>query len=260
MESGFHRHLGRGAQPLGPGEKGDSLIPLRDSARSRTFPVVNLALIILTAFVFIKELGLSQTGLTRLYAVYAVNPAKVVWAVGNFASNPTAAARVLGTLVTAIFLHGGWLHLGGNMLYLWVFGDNVEDRLGHARYLLLYLAAGVTGFVVHSFLLATSTVPTIGASGAIAGVLGAYIILSPRARITTLIFLGIFIQILDVPAFVFLIVWFGMQLLSGVAALGQPGSAQTVAWWAHVGGFASGAVLGLVLRRRQRPPRAWDMP
>ncbi|MHB0885900.1 MAG: rhomboid family intramembrane serine protease [Bacillota bacterium] len=236
------------------------MIPLRDSARSRSFPVVNLGLILLTGFVFIRELGLSQVGLTRLYAVYAVNPAKVVWAVGHFASNPTTAVRVLGTLVTAIFLHGGWLHLGGNLLYLWVFGDNVEDRLGHLRYLLLYLTAGVAGFLTHSFLVAPATVPTIGASGAIAGVLGAYIILFPRARVTTLIFLGIFIQILEVPAFVFLIVWFGMQLLSGVASLGQPGTAETVAWWAHVGGFASGLLLGLLLRRRPRPPRAWDRP
>lgn len=236
------------------------MIPLRDSARPRSFPVVNVGLIGLSALIFVKELSLTQAGLSRLYAVYAVNPAKVAWAVGHLTTNPAAAPNALLTLVTATFLHGGWLHLGGNMLYLWVFGDNVEDRLGHIRYLLLYLAAGVAGFITHSLLVAPSTTPTLGASGAIAGVLGAYIILFPRARVTTLIALGIFFQLVDVPAFVFLIVWFGMQLLSGVASLAEPGMAETVAWWAHVGGFATGIVLGLLLRRRPRPPRPWDRP
>lgn len=236
------------------------MIPLRDSLRSRRFPVVNLGLIGLSGFVFVKELSLSQAELSRLFAAYAVNPAEVAWALRHLSSEPATAWGALRTLITATFLHGGWLHLGGNMLYLWVFGDNVEDSLGHLRYLALYIAAGAVGFAAHSLLVAPATTPTLGASGAIAGVLGAYIVLFPENRVLTLIALGVFFQLVEVPAFVFLIVWFGMQLLSGVASLSEPGTANTVAWWAHVGGFATGIVLGIIFRQRRRPVGYWDIP
>jgi membrane associated rhomboid family serine protease len=154
--------------------------------------------------------------------------------------------RSLGGLltpVTAMFLHGGWLHVLGNMLFLHVFGDNVEDRLGHGAYLLFYLACGVISFAAQIASLPASAVPTLGASGAIAGVLGAYFLLFPRARVVTLLPIFIFFTVVEIPAVVFLGLWFLIQFLSGAATLGRPASAGGVAWWAHVGGFLAGMLL-----------------
>jgi membrane associated rhomboid family serine protease len=158
-------------------------------------------------------------------------------------------------VVTAMFLHGGWLHLGGNMLFLWIFGDNVEDRLGRLGFLLFYLAAGVAATALQIVLNPTSLVPTLGASGAIAGVLGAYVVLYPRAQVLTLVPLGLFMTTLRVPAVLYLLIWFGLQALQGVSSLATA-RADTggVAWWAHVGGFALGVVVGAVLRLGRRPP------
>ena len=144
----------------------------------------------------------------------------------------------------SMFLHGGWLHLGGNMLYLYIFGDNVEDRVGHAKYLLFYILVGFAGTILHAYLNADSDLPMIGASGAIAGVMGGYIMMYPRARVATLIFIIFFVQVIWLPATVVLGLWFVMQLFSGVMSLGAD-AAQTggTAWWAHVGGFLSGAAL-----------------
>ncbi len=152
------------------------------------------------------------------------------------------------TPVFAMFLHGGWLHLIGNMLYLYIFGDNVEDMLGRGRYLAFYLACGVTSFLVQILFASRSMVPNVGASGAIAGVLGAYFILFPRARVLTLIPLFVFFPLVEIPAFFFLGIWFLIQFLSGAASLGQS-SAFTggVAWWAHIGGFVAGIVLLKIL-------------
>lgn len=145
-------------------------------------------------------------------------------------------------LLTSIFLHGSWAHLGGNMLYLWIFGDNVEDVMGHGRFLAFYLITGMIAGLAHVATSPSSTVPLIGASGAIAGVLGAYVILYPRARILSLLILGIFVRLAELPAVLVLSLWFVLQLLSGVVALGAPGIA-TVAWWAHIGGFLAGILL-----------------
>jgi membrane associated rhomboid family serine protease len=150
-------------------------------------------------------------------------------------------------LLTSTFLHGGLLHLLGNMLYLWVFGDNVEDRLGHGGYLLFYLAAGAAGSIAHIISNPQSTIPTIGASGAIAGILGAYLLFFPRARVLTLIPIGFFITTAYVPAPLFLFIWFILQVIN-VSFAGLTAGAQTVAWWAHIGGFVFGFIF--VLQRR----------
>jgi len=157
---------------------------------------------------------------------------------------------------TAMFLHANLLHLASNVWFLWIFGDNVEDRLGHGRYLLFYLLCGVVSFLVHGFSAPRSAIPALGASGAISGVLGAYLILFPGARVLTLIPIVIIPWFVEVPALVFIGVWFLLQFLYGTqAAVAQPG----VAWWAHIGGFIAGVVLCLVLRRPAPPPppRRW---
>jgi membrane associated rhomboid family serine protease len=158
-----------------------------------------------------------------------------------------------------MFLHGGWAHFLGNMLFLWVFGDNVEDRLGHVRYLLFYLLAGYVATFAHAWAGPLSTVPAIGASGAISGVLGAYLFLHPKARIVTVFWFLFFIRLIEVPAWVYLPIWFLLQLFSGVSSLGaaEDAAAGGVAWWAHIGGFVAGPVLLLLLggwRRRGPEP------
>jgi rhomboid family protein len=153
-------------------------------------------------------------------------------------------------LVTANFLHGGWAHIIGNMWFLGVFGDNVEDRLGHVRFLLFYLVCGACSMLIQGWVLPGSRVPSIGASGAIAGVLGGYLVLYPGARVLTLVFLFL----IDLPAVVFLGIWFLMQLASGAASLSPAaGAAAGVAWWAHVGGFVVGMALSVLLRKDQEP-------
>jgi len=155
-------------------------------------------------------------------------------------------------LVTSMFLHGGWLHVGGNMLYLWIFGDNVEDRLGHVRFLFFYLVCGVAAGMAHVLANPHSSAPTIGASGAIAGVLGAYFFLYPRARVLTLLPLGFYFQIIEVPALFFLGFWLLIQSVSGLASLAVRGEmVGGIAWWAHIGGFVAGAALGQLLKRRE---------
>ena len=161
------------------------------------------------------------------------------------------------TLITSQFLHGGWLHLLGNLLFLWIFGNNVEDRLGRFRFLLFYLVGGAVAGLTQVAIDPDSTIPTIGASGAIAATLGAYLVLFPRARITSLVFLGFFYQLIDVPAVIVLVFWFALQLIDGLASIGVTDTAGGgVAFFAHIGGFVFGAVVGLVLNAvgRRRGP------
>jgi membrane associated rhomboid family serine protease len=148
-----------------------------------------------------------------------------------------------------MFLHGSWMHLGGNMLYLWVFGDNVEDAMGHAGFLVFYLLTGTLAGLAHVVTHAASSTPLVGASGAIAGVLGAYFVLYPRARILSLVFVVFLIRLVELPASLVLLLWFVLQVFQGVAALAAP-HVETVAWWAHVGGFVAGAVLVPLFVRR----------
>ena len=226
------------------------MIPIRDTVKSRTVPFVNYALIAACGAVFLYELSLGGRRLDHFLRVMAVTPTAIAATVfhGYFAFHP------VWTLVASMFLHAGWMHLLGNMLYLYIFGNSVEGRLGHAGYLVFYLLAGVGAALVEVYFDRESSVPLLGASGAIAGVLGAYFILFPRAWVLTAIPLFVFFPVVEVPAFLFLGFWFLMQFLQGTFS--QVGSAAGggVAWWAHAGGFVIGAVLlpFFLLARRRR--------
>jgi membrane associated rhomboid family serine protease len=238
------------------------VIPLKDDVPSRTFPVVNLSLIAINVLLFIFELGLGERLEGFLYQAAVVpvlftgrdhSLSAVELLLGSV--SPWLGARVL----LSLFLHGGWAHLLGNMLYLWIFGDNVEDRMGHFRYLVFYLLCGWAATFTHIWAQPASRMPSIGASGAIAGVLGAYVSLYPRARVVTLIPLGIIFPLVQVPAVFFLGIWFLQQFLAGtwtlVARTSETGG---VAWWAHIGGFAAGFLLVALFQRPQRRPKARD--
>ena len=226
------------------------MIPFRDNIPSRTVPIINILLIVLNVLVFIFELTLSPRELDRLIAALGVVPAYVyAW--------PRLHDSVVALVIpffTSMFLHGGWLHLIGNMWYLWIFGDNVEDRLGHFRYLIFYLLCGIGAGLVQTVFSGPSRVPSIGASGAIAGVLGAYVISYPWAKVLTLVPIFIFIQIIEIPAILVLGFWFVMQFFYGTASLAVSSTANTggVAWWAHVGGFIIGILLIGIMARRPR--------
>jgi membrane associated rhomboid family serine protease len=228
------------------------LIPLRDDTRRTGTPVINLLLIAANAILFFYELSLGP----RLEA-FVMSTAFVPARLTAGGLGPADLGLGLESGLLSMFLHGGWAHFLGNMLFLWIFGDNVEDRLGHVRYLIFYLLAGYAATFAHLWFNPGSAVPAIGASGAISGVLGAYLLLYPKARIQTLIFFGFFARFTMVPAWVFLPFWFLIQLVSGVASLGVP-NAETgggVAFFAHIGGFVAGPVLLLLLGGGRRPAR-----
>jgi len=220
------------------------LIPLRDDNPTTLWPIITVALIIANAAVFFYELSLLSYGpktLDTFIYQMGIVPASIL----------RGHIRGTGgylTAVTSMFLHGGWMHLIGNMLYLWIFGNNIEDSMGHLRFIFFYLIAGLAAAATHIALNPASTVPTIGASGAVSGVLGAYLILFPHARIQTLVTLGFFIRIIYLPAWVLLVFWIGLQLLSQTLAPMAGG----VAYGAHIGGFAAGLILIPVFRKYQR--------
>jgi membrane associated rhomboid family serine protease len=225
------------------------VLPLSDHNPSRTTPFVNVVLIAANIFMFFWELSLGPKLEPALFDV-AFIPARFWYA-------PLAPLNVVGMFIS-MFLHGGWLHLGGNMLYLWIFGDNIEDRLGHFRYLIFYLLCGIVATLAHAFFNPGSRMPSIGASGAIAGVLGAYLLLFPRAQVTTLIPIFFFITIREIPAVIVLGLWFVLQLFTGVASLGVADAANRggVAYFAHIGGFVAGmALVALMGGMRRRPPQ-----
>jgi len=220
------------------------MIPLRDTVRSNTIPVVNYLLIVLNGAVFFFELSLGRH-LDTFILHHGLVPARFTGVMQSGGLHLSAFVPVF----TSMFLHGGWLHLLGNMLFLYIFGDNVEDRFGHFRYLAFYLVAGVAAAATQVYFNPDSEMPMVGASGAIAGVLGAYVFLFPTARVVTLIPIFFFFQIVELPAYLFLGIWFALQMVSGLLSLGIGGDAGGVAWWAHVGGFAAGAVLFPFLRK-----------
>ena len=225
------------------------MIPIRDTIPSRSIAWVTRALLVANVVAFALELR-RGSGLESFVYRYGVVPSHwIISAPSDFLDWP----QLFLTLITAQFLHGGFFHLGANMLYLWIFGDNVEDRLGHVRFLCLYLGGGVAASVAHILLSSTSRVPMIGASGAIAGVLGAYLLLFPAAKIVTLVPFGFFMQVMEVPAFLFLGLWFLLQWFQGLMAIGQVADVGGVAFFAHVGGFISG-ILGVSI---MRPSRRW---
>ena len=221
------------------------MIPLRDANPTRRTPVVTLAFIVACFVVFAWELGLqatSEASLNAFVTEWGVVPAELLaaWGAGQFVSQETA------TLVSSQFLHGGWLHLLGNVLYLWIFGNNIEDRLGRVLFMVFYLGGGVVAGLTQTAIDPDSTIPLIGASGAIAATLGAYFVLFPGARITTLVFLGFFYQLIEVPAIIVLGFWFLLQLLDGIGSLGMEAGAG-VAFFAHIGGFVGGALVAWLL-------------
>ncbi len=221
------------------------MIPLRDANPSRTIPVVNYILIAVNAIVFFIELSHGRN-LDQFIVHYSVIPARFMHDI----SSGQIDASTIVPFFTSMFLHGGWLHLIGNMLFLYIFGDNVEDQFGHLKYLFFYVVAGFAAAMTQVYVNAASHAPMIGASGAIAGVLGAYVLMFPTARVATLIPIFFFFQIVELPAFVFLGLWFLMQILSGILSLGIGGDAGGVAWWAHIGGFGAGAVMLPFLKKR----------
>jgi membrane associated rhomboid family serine protease len=221
------------------------MIPLKDRNPTKLFPYVNIAIIAINVCVFAYEVSLGS-GIEGLIQSLAVIPADITSSMTGHAFS----LRPFRGMFTSMFLHAGWLHLGGNMLYLWVFGDNIEDKLGHARYVIFYLVCGLISSGLYIYVDPHSTVPTIGASGAISGVLGAYLLLFPKARVLTVIPIFIFLQFIELPALIVLGFWFVLQFFSGLASLGyQTAEAGGIAWWAHIGGFVSGFILILPMRK-----------
>jgi len=220
------------------------MFPLRDSIPSSRVPLVNVTIILACVAVFLFELTLGR-GLERFLMAAAFVPARL------FSPEAYDAGLLFNaqTIVTSMFLHGGWFHLIGNMWFLWVFGDNVEDAVGHVGYLFFYVFCGAAAALGQAAVSPSSTVPMVGASGAIAGVLGAYLVWFPWARIKTFLFLGIFFTMTELPAPVFLVLWFVVQFFSGTMSLATAGAASGgVAWFAHIGGFVAGVVLAIWLR------------
>lgn len=223
------------------------MFPIRDSNRSRRVPVVNYTLIAVNVLSFLFVTSLGTRGFDSFLGSFGVVPARLS------ISQPLSAL----TLFTSMFLHGGWFHLLSNMWILFIFGDNVEDQMGSGRYLVFYLIAGTVAGLAHVVSSPNSNIPTVGASGAIAGVLGAYFILFPRARVTTFIPLFFLPWFIDVPAIVFIGIWFLSQLSQGLLSLGAIGDFGGIAFWAHIGGFLFGLLTVRAFVARPQTPRLW---
>jgi membrane associated rhomboid family serine protease len=226
------------------------LIPIRDTIRSETYPIVNYVLIALNILAFLVEQSQGRN-INEFIYTYGLVPARysMPWISAQFTSGQQVIA-----FFAFMFLHGGFFHLLGNMWFLYIFGDNVEDRLGHFRYLAFYLLCGLASGISHLILNWTSQIPTIGASGAIAGVMGAYFILYPRAKVLTLVPIFFFLYFIKIPAFLFLGFWIFFQFLSATTSSAQTGG---IAWWAHVSGFIFGVIfLKLFQRLPGIPPRS----
>ena len=231
------------------------MIPLKAENLRRTVAIVNLLLIAVNIAVFLYQVSLPRRTQASLIADFGVVPARAALAIKN---PPRYTAAAVIPLVTSMFLHGGWLHLLGNMLFLWVFGASVEDRFGHFGYLAFYMFSGLAAGITHIIVNWGSRVPSIGASGAISGVMGAYIMMFPASRILTLVPLLFFFFTVRLPAFLMLGYWFLIQFLSGMSALGQANQGG-VAWWAHIGGFLVGAVAGLMFRAGKALSGEWKV-
>lgn len=221
------------------------MFPIRDHNPSERTPYVTYILMAANIGIFLSYVGLfnDPRALNLFFFEFAAIPARITSGEG------------FGTLISSMFLHGGWMHLAGNMLFLWIFGDNVEDEMGHMPYFLFYIASGIAAGLIQVGSEPGSTIPTVGASGAIAGVMGSYLLLFPKARVDILLVLIIFIRIIPIPAWIMLALWFAMQFVGGI---GADLSAGGVAYWAHAGGFAAGVLLTLPLWMRRGGPRFWQ--
>ena len=220
------------------------MLPIRDDTPSRTFPLVTFLLILANGLVWLWEVSLGGgAALNNFYYQFGFVPGVLT---GVYKAPSWAIAPYFLTILTSMFIHGSWGHILGNMLFLWIFGNNIEDYLGHGKYLLFYLVGGVVAALIQLLSGPSSAAPTIGASGAIAAVMGAYFFLYPKAKVQTLVFF-IFITIVRLPAWIFLGIWFVLQLFEGTF-----GAAQGVAVWAHVGGFLFGILIAWISSRRGR--------
>jgi membrane associated rhomboid family serine protease len=227
------------------------MIPLRDTVPSSRWPLVTVCIIGVNVLVFLMEINMGPPGLERFFQSWGVIPLRFTHPRLQSGSNYL-------TLLSSMFMHGGWMHIIGNMWSLWIFGDNVEERMGRGGFLLFYLLSGLAAGAVHIVTNPASTVPTVGASGAIAGVMGAYLLLYPHASVVTLVPVFFFLQVVEVPAVLFLGFWFLTQLFSGTLALAAAGTqAGGVAWWAHIGGFVVGFLWAVPLRRRRAITGRW---
>ena len=227
------------------------MFPLKDDNPSESAPVVTVALIVLNALFFVYQISLEAGGADGARAgqafieEFGLVPCRLT---GACRVGPELPSPIL-TIFTSMFMHGGLFHIGGNMLYLWIFGNNVEDTLGHGRYLLFYLLSGVAAALAQTAVGPSSMVPMVGASGAVSGVLGAYLLLFPHAHVTTLIILGFFFRLVHIPAMFVLGFWIVLQVLNGLGSFGSSGG---VAFFAHIGGFLAGMGLLYVLKPRAR--------
>ena len=224
------------------------MIPLKDNIPSSRIPLITIGLIVINVLVYLNQLTLPPRAAVRFVYLYGLIPVEI--AGGELLVRHPVP--LYGTILTSMFVHGGLFHLAGNMLYLWIFGDNVEDRLGRFRFLLFYLLSGVGAAAAQILSDPHSKIPMIGASGAISGVLGAYLLLYPHARVVTLVFFGWFVRLIEIRALFVLGFWILVQLASGLLTWGaQVGG---VAWFAHIGGFVAGLVMVIPLRRRAVEP------
>jgi membrane associated rhomboid family serine protease len=226
------------------------MFPIDDDNPTRITPYVTYGLIAVNVLIFIYELTFSEPGLTRFFYQWAVVPNQLTGAIAGIPILPGQPPELL-TLITSQFLHGGFLHVAGNMLFLWIFGNNVEDQLGHVKFLLFYLTCGVLASLTQWFFSQGSGIPSLGASGAIAGVMGAYIIRFPNVNVKTVFPIGIFPLVFNIPAYFYLGIWFFQQALYSFATLAPRTNVGMesggVAYWAHAGGFVFGAILGPIL-------------
>lgn len=223
------------------------MFPLYDTVRSHKFPLVNLILVGLNAFAFFQEIRMGPDELRAFIFANGLIPAQ-------FLADPS---QEWVKIISSMFLHGSWFHIISNMWVLLIFGDNVEARMGGIRYLIFYLLSGIAAGLLQTYVLPSSAVPMIGASGAVAGVLGAYLILFPQSRIASLVPIFFIFTLVEIPAFIFLLFWFFSQLYSGLFPV-DGGGASGIAWWAHIGGFLFGVVMVSFFATRRRPTATWQ--
>ncbi len=231
------------------------MFPIKDTVPRREFPYITWMIILLNGIVFLFEISLPEDSLKRLFYLFGVVPARYTHP--DWALMFGLPLNDYWPFITNIFLHGGWVHFIGNMWMLYLFGDNVEDRMGHGRFLAFYMLSGLAASITHVAFNMHSTVPAIGASGAIAGVMGAYFVMFPTARVITLIPIFFLPYFIEIPAFLYLGIWFASQIFSGTFSLLTPETGGGIAWWAHIGGFITGILLLPVFRKKKRSYRRY---